>query len=338
MVELAHSDPLAPSTSSSGVGLREENSRGSNVTLVSSATLNERGMSLHSFAVESEVFMEKAQFCIETVLQDSFVRFSTNKRAMTIHSFLTEIPPVDKKNRFIITTFYYEIKPRKVELSNFSSDTTEIHSVEKDVRSLGANTIQRTSLFRITNAEVVTVTKSMDMSLETFHQEIPPKETYAESSENLKRLDEHIKSLQTVFDKVRVSRELNHSNDTNRAKDLGYLDIKLFLENASTQTQEASKPPTDLSWVKIESLILECEYARATANMMRRYPFYYDFLKRCYADRHFCREGELRHLRPKQKNLKRAIIHAYGCNRSYLEAIDSLLLETYNNQRNRSRF
>ncbi|XP_044756062.1 uncharacterized protein LOC123314781 [Coccinella septempunctata] len=322
-------DQLAPSSSSSDEGIREENTKDSNVNEVSSSTLNDKGMSLHSFPVESEIFVGKSPLSIQTFLNDSHVG---PRRKMDSWNFSMQIPPSPKRPKLVVSTFRYKYLPPKPVLSVIPARIVEIPSRKDYMKSKDTNTEDKKPLLTTHNVPAFAISNKANMSISTFREEILPFDKHAESSENLKKLARQMMTLQGVFKRVRVIRDLNPYT-VKRPKGSGCVEIKQFLENAETQTATTIAQNTDFSPSKVESLILECEFYRAAANLIRRYPFYYDFLKRCYSGGNFDdRHEKLRHLRPKQKNFKRAVIHAQGCNNGHLEAVNSVLLEVFQDQ------
>lgn len=319
-------DQLLPSfsgSSSSDEGIREDNVKSSNVNHVSSSTLNDKGMSLHSFPVESEIFTQKGQFSIQTVINDSYVRYRP-QGGMGVANFSMDIPA--RLKNFQLSTFRFEFKPYQPSLSQFSVILPQIKGKKKNLESKETITSKKIPDFCLQNVSSLDISNVVTMSSATFHQEIPTKFP-SEPSESLKKLERQMMSLQKVFKRVKVTRELNIYTVKKDAKNDGRVEIKQFIEHVATQTLQSTSQNTDFSVNKIEALILECEFFRAAVSMIKKYPFYYDFLKKSYAERNFDRLGKLRHLRPKQRNFKRAVIHAHGCSKSHLEAVNSILSE-----------
>ncbi|KAL3276674.1 hypothetical protein HHI36_012044 [Cryptolaemus montrouzieri] len=318
------SSTIISASTSSDEGIREENIE--NMNMISSSTLNDYGFSLNSTPSDSNVALEKSRLTVQT-----FLNYKCSK--ITVYpdfkTFTSHFEISRTFNKLVQTNFQIEICPQNKSLS--SSITFQLEIPERNNTLELENTKKLSRLSIQTTLEQTTITPR-NLSIDTFHQNISFKTntlSTSQMSKNLDKLGEQLSSLQSVFKNFKITRDLSKTSilsNSSKTKMKTYNFQILKMESTSAQTIEFSFSQHNFGQPsKIETLNLDCEFFMASGDMIKHYPFYYEFLNKCYNDSNFARNGKLRFLRPMQANFKKAVIRAVKKKKSHLATINSIL-------------
>ncbi|KAK9881940.1 hypothetical protein WA026_018136 [Henosepilachna vigintioctopunctata] len=311
---------LLVTSSSSDEGIREDHIRNSDVNM-SSSTLYGNKISLNSIGVDSEILGRKTDLSYQTFVHISLIgveRYSSkiHTTSFAFATFHFEISPVSLSDSLVQSTCCSEISPYNKFILT-PSRTFHIDICEPEGASKSCET-QRSDRNLFSDSQKVMSKPTlprMNLTTSTFYAEIVPRGDQSMTC-----------SGQVVFDRyAHTKRPIEHctnaktANGTSKTTKLG------VDERTKREILSYLKSSEFVKKDRLDSLNQECEFVLASRYLIRKYPYYFEFLNRWFSDLDFAWHWKFRKIRPRQTTLKRAVIHVSKYKRNRLAPINEYL-------------